>query len=58
MHRLKQTKTGAPDLTTPGALGIRTVKQNPEPEGTGHGLVPPVPFGSKVDDLLSPAAER
>ena len=32
--------------------------QNKEPEGTGNGLVPPVPFGSKVDGLLSPAAAR
>jgi hypothetical protein len=29
-----------------------------EPEGTGDGLAPPVPFGSKMDELLSPAAER
>ena len=45
MHRVKLTKCRA-DLTKPDATGIRTVEQNNGPEGTGHGLVPPVPFGS------------
>ncbi len=43
-------------MTKPGATGIRTVEQNNGPGGTGNGLVPPVPFGSMVDELLSLAA--
>jgi hypothetical protein len=43
-------------LTKPDATGIRRVEQNNGPEGTGNGLVPPVPFGSMMDGLLSLAA--
>jgi hypothetical protein len=58
-HRIaKRTnrKIAGPNLTGPGAIAILTVTQNHEPEGAGNGLVPPVPFGSIVDELLSPAA--
>ena len=58
MHRVKLTNEGGADLTKPDATGIRTVEQNNGPEGTGPGLVPPVPFSSMVDELLSLAAGR
>ena len=40
------------DLTGTDARSNSDGGQNQEPEGTGNGLVPPVPFGSKVDELL------
>jgi hypothetical protein len=40
------------DLTRTDARSNSDGGQNQEPEGTGNGLVPPVPFGSKVDELL------
>src|SRR5436189_5519331 len=55
---VKLTNAGGADLTKPGATGIRTVEQNNGPGGTGNGLVPPVPFGSMVDELLLAASAR
>ena len=58
MHRSETNDWLGADLTKSDTTGIRTVDQNNGPEGTGHGLVPPVPFGSMVDELLSLAAGR
>ena len=58
MHRSETNDWLGADLTKSDTIGIRTVDQNNRPEGTGNGLVPPVPFGSMVDELLSLAAGR